>query len=330
MPKLTSPVFRCLAIALTTLFCLTGLFASEHGGSVYPAGAEGFLIASAEPGKGQTQVQNYNCFYMTTRIDDAHGRAVTPAGFELISVANAVKLSHNWGVHFLGGELGSYIAIPNVYQRLSGAGQTYAKDAIGNFNIAPFAVYMHKGAVFQTYEIGFEPAGSGYDANGKLNIGQHNVAITPAYAITVMPNHGKTDLGARIDYVINGQDHVTHYHTGNELYLTFDAQQHIPVMRANLMTVGLAGYFFQQITDDKQNGQTFIAKNADGSVCVGYKGQRLSVGPQITFPIGTRGALLVKWNHDLLSRNGPRGNAVWMEIGIPFSYLHHPKLEGAN
>ncbi len=194
MPKLTSPVFRCLAIALTTLFCLTGLFASEHGGSVYPAGAEGFLIASAEPGKGQTQVQNYNCFYMTTRIDDAHGRAVTPAGFELISVANAVKLSHNWGVHFLGGELGSYIAIPNVYQRLSGAGQTYAKDAIGNFNIAPFAVYMHKGAVFQTYEIGFEPAGSGYDANGKLNIGQHNVAITPAYAITVMPNHGKTDL----------------------------------------------------------------------------------------------------------------------------------------
>jgi len=297
---------------------------------VYPAGAEGFLIASAEPGKGQTQVQNYNCFYMTTRIDDAHGRAVTPAGFELISVANAVKLSHNWGVHFLGGELGSYIAIPNVYQRLSGAGQTYAKDAIGNFNIAPFAVYMHKGAVFQTYEIGFEPAGSGYDANGKLNIGQHNVAITPAYAITVMPNHGKTDLGARIDYVINGQDHVTHYHTGNELYLTFDAQQHIPVMRANLMTVGLAGYFFQQITDDKQNGQTFIAKNADGSVCVGYKGQRLSVGPQITFPIGTRGALLVKWNHDLLSRNGPRGNAVWMEIGIPFSYLHHPKLEGAN
>ena len=330
MRKLNYPGYCSLAVTLTVLFCSTGLFASEKGGSVYPAGAEGFLMAAAEPGTGQTLVQNYNSFYITTEIDDAHGKAVSPTGFKLISFANAAKLSHNWGVHFLGGELGSYIAIPNVYQRLSEGGQTYTKDAIGNFSIAPFAVYMHKGAVFQTYELGFEAAGSGYDSSANLNIGQHNIAITPAYAITVMPNHGKEDLGVRVDYVINDQDHVTHYHTGNELYLTFNAQQHVPVMRSNMMTVGLAGYLFQQVTDDKQNGQTFVAKNADGSTCVGYKGQRLSIGPQITFPVGTRGALLVKWNHDVISQNGPRGNAVWVELGIPFSYLHHPKVERAN
>ena len=317
-------------IALSVLFSAMGLFASENGGSVYPGGAEGFLIAAAEPGTGQTQVQNYNSLYTTTAIDDAHGKSISPSDFKLISVANAVKLSHNWGVRFLGGELGSYVAIPNVYQRLSANGQQYTKDAIGNFNIAPFAVYMHKGSVFQTYELGFEPAGSGYDSAAKLNIGQHNIAITPAYAITVMPEHGKADIGARIDYVINDQDHVTHYHSGNELYLTFDAQQHINVMRSNLMTIGIAGYYFQQITDDKQNGKIVVATNADGSQSFGYKGQRLSLGPQVTFPVGSRGALLVKWNHDVSAKNGPRGNAVWFELGIPFSYLHHPKTESVN
>jgi len=38
----------------------------------------------------------------------------------------------------------------------------------------------------------------------------------------------------------------------------------------------------------------------------------------------------VKWNHDVSAKNGPRGNAVWFELGIPFSYLHHPKTESVN
>lgn len=307
------------------LVCSSVLFATENGASVFPAGAEGYLMAAAEPGKGATLVQNYNSFYITRQIVDGNGETVSANGFKLTAVANAVKLSHNWGVHFLGGELGSYVAIPNVYQRLSVGGQTYTKDAIGNFNIAPLAVYMHKGMVFQTYELGIEPVGSGYDSGAALNIGQHNIGFTPAYAITVMPNHGKTDLGARIDYVVNDQDHVTHYHSGNELYLTFDAQQHIPVMRSNAMTVGVVGYFYQQVTDDKQNGKTVVATNLNGTQSVGYRGQRFSIGPQVTFPCGSRGGVLVKWNHDTLARNGARGNAVWVEVGIPFSYLHHPK-----
>jgi hypothetical protein len=239
-------------------------------------------------------------------------------------VAVAGKLSHNWGVKFLGGELGSYFAIPVVYEQLNLGGVEYTKSDISNINAVPVTLFNHKGIAHWYYELQVGTLGTGYQEGAALNIGEHNVAFTPAAGITLTPHKGAQNIMSRVDYVINDADHATHYHSGNEFFWQFDAQQEIPHHRAS---VGVAGYFYKQITNDSLGGKVYSATYPDGTPDVGNKGRVLEIGPQVTFPWGKHGALVAKWGPDMLAQNKPRGNAFWFEFGIPFSYMHHPSKE---
>jgi hypothetical protein len=86
----------------------------------------------------------------------------------------------------------------------------------------------------------------------------------------------------------------------------------------------LQGFYFKQITNDTQNGATVVTTNVDGSQSIGNKGRQMDLGPQVTFPWGRHGALVFKWNHDMLVENRARGNSFWFQFGVPLSYLHHP------
>jgi len=295
--------------------------ATEKGGSVWPVGAESYATAAGVPHAGQTLFYEYSCFYEANELDDAHGHNSGVPGFKVRVFAVAGKLSHNWGVKLLGGQLGSYIALPNVYQQLSIAGTTYTKDDLTNIDVTPFALFNHKGIAHWYYELQVETLGTGYQNGAELNIGQHNVAFTPAAAITLTPHKGAQNLMARFDYVINNADHATHYRSGNEFFWQFGAQQELRHPKA---TVGVSGYFYQQITNDSQGGVAVVTENSDGSFTTGYKGRVLDIGPQVTFPWGKHGALVVKWNHDMLVQNKARGNAFWFQFGVPLSYFHHP------
>lgn len=85
---------------------------------------------------------------------------------------------------------------------------------------------------------------------------------------------------ARVDHVINDADHVTHYHSGNECFSQFGAQQELPHSRSSL---GVSGYFYQQVSNDTQSGTAVITTNSDGTFSTGYRGRVLEVGPQGTF-----------------------------------------------
>jgi hypothetical protein len=108
--------------------------------------------------------------------------------FKLRVFAVAGKLAHNWGIPFLGGQVGSWIAVPYLYEQLHLPGEKSTQNAVGNVNIVPFSVFYHKGIFHWYYEVQFETAGSGYVEGTPLNIGQHNVALTPAAAFTIAPH----------------------------------------------------------------------------------------------------------------------------------------------
>jgi hypothetical protein len=297
-------------------------------------------MAAAVPKPGQTRVYEYTCFYVANEVDDAHGKKLNgslygPPDFKLRVFATAVKLSHNWGVKFLGGDLDSWIAIPNEYHQLRtvpGGQNKKSNDALGNINIVPISILGHKGIAHWYYELQFETGGSGYVSGADVNIGQHNVALTPSAAITLTPRKGQEEFGARFDYVINGFDHDTHYHSGNEFFTQFDARQELP----HGMSVGVIGYYYQQVTNDHCDkagasytclGNVVQKYNADGTTTLGNKGRVFDLGPQITLPWGKHGGLVFKWDHDMMVQNKTRGNALWFQFGIPFSYLHHQGAE---
>jgi hypothetical protein len=312
------------AMVLLLLIATAGIArATENGGSVWPVGAESYATAAGVPHRGQTMFYEYSLLYWSNEITDGKGHNSGVPDFKLRAFALACKLSHNWGAHVLGGELGSYIAIPTVYERVSVAGDTHTKDDLSNINLVPVTVFNHKGIVHWYYELQVQSLGSGYQAGAPLNVGQHNMAFTPGAAITLTPRHDAENIMSRFDYVMNGVDHATHYHSGHEFFWQFDAQQQL-VHHASL---GLTGYFYQQMTNDTANGLPVVTLNADGSQCVGYKGRVLDLGPQVTLPMGRHGALVMKWDHDMLVQNKPRGNGLWFQFGVPFSYLHRASDE---
>ena len=322
--QISNRVFHRLLLLVVSLVCLISVAsATENGASIWPVGAESVAMAAAVPHTGQTMVYEYTCFYEANELDDAHGKKVPIPDFKLRVFATAVKLSHNWGVKFLGGEFDSWIAVPNEYHQLHLPNGKFTNDALGNINIVPISILGHKGIAHWYYELQFETAGSGYVSGAPVNIGQHNVAFTPSAAITLTPRHGQEEVSARFDYVINGPDHDTHYHSGNEFFTQFDARQELP----HRMSIGVIGYYYQQVTNDHLKGVLVSEVNVDGTTTYGNKGRAFDLGPQITLPWGKHGGLVFKWDHDMLVQNKVRGNAFWFQFGIPFSYLHHPGSE---
>lgn len=311
--------FLLLILALFTFVSAAG--ATENGAGVWPLGAESYGTAASVAPPGQTLLFEYTCYAMANELDDAAGRKL-PSDFKVRVFAVAGELEHNWGVKVLGGELESHIGVPFLYQQLRIGDTKYTTENLTNINIVPLNVTYHKGSLFWIYELQFQTAAPGYQKSAAPNnIGQHNIALTPAAWITYAPQGGAQNYTAGIDYIVNNADHATHYHSGNELFLSFDGQQRIS---RNKASAGVQGFYYQQITDDTQSGAPVVTTNVDGSQSIGFKGRVLDLGPQVTLPWGKYGALVFKWNHDMLVQNRSRGNTFWFQFGIPFSYLHHP------
>jgi hypothetical protein len=303
---------------ILAVFCLcSAAGATEHGGAIWPVGAESYATAAAVPKPHKWMLYEYTCFYSANELDDAKGQPNGIPDFKLRVLAVAGKLAYNWGIKTPLGEVGSWAAVPVLYQQLHIPDGKYSRFDVSNVNIVPVALYNHKGIAYWYYELQFESLAAGYDATKPLNIGQHNYAFTPSFAFTLAPHKGSQNIMSRFDYTFNNPDHATHYHSGNEFFWQYGAQQEIPGHR---MSVGLTGYFYKQTTNDTLHGVPVVTTNADGTECVGYKGRTLALGPQVTFPLGKHGALVVKWDHDMLVQNKPRGNAFWFQFGVPLSF----------
>jgi hypothetical protein len=286
----------------------TMVSATENGASVWPVGVE-TVLTGLQPPPGKTMGYEYSCFYAANEFDNGKGKSSLPE-FKLRVLATAFKVTHNWGLHFLGGTVDSQIAVPLIYQQLHVPPGKFEKFAIGNADFIPFNVSYHTGPLHWYYEADFFLPGSGYSAGNALNIGQHNIAAGPVAGFTYLPKKGQYEFSSRLTYLLNGSDNTTHYHSGNEFTWEFNADREL----SRKVAVGVNGYLFKQTTDDHQNGLLYEG---------GFRGRDLAIGPQIRFPLGKHGGFAVKYYRDTLVQNRPRGNAVWFQIAIPMGFGDH-------
>ncbi len=286
-------------LAVLAMLRLAG--ASENGGSVYPVGVE-TVLTGVQPRPGQTQIYEYTVFYTANEFDDSKGKG--GGDFRIRVFANAVKVTHNWGVHFLGGTVESQIGVPLVYEQVRTASGTFSAFGLTNVNLIPVSVTYQKGDLHWYYEADMFPAGAGYSATHVVNIGQHNQAIAPVAGFSYLPGRGKGEISSRFTYIFNGYDRDTHYHSGNEFMWEYNAAYEI----SKKVAAGLNGFFYQQTTDDHMGGAIFQD---------GFRGRDLAVGPQLRFPLGKNGGFAVKYYRDTLVENKPRGNAFWFQMSLP-------------
>jgi hypothetical protein len=74
------------------------------------------------------------------------------------------------------------------------------------------------------------------------------------------------------------------------------------------LSVGLGGYYYKQITNDKQAG----AKVGDGN-----KGQAFGIGPQIKYDHKNM-SFLLKYQAETSVRNRPDGDKFWLKFVYAF------------
>lgn len=289
-------------VALVAMLGFAG--ATENAGSVYPVGVE-TVMTGMQPLPGQTVLYEYTCFYAANQFDGSNGKSAIPE-FRLRVFANAVKITHNWGIRFLGGTIESQIGIPFVYEQLRIHPGAFSQFGLTNMNLIPLSVTYHQRNLHWYYEADIFSSGAGYSPASAVNIGQHNQAIAPVAGFTYLPRQGRAEISSRFTYLFNGSNHDTHYHGGNQFMWEYNAGHEI----AKKIAASFNGYFYQQTTDDSRAGAIF--QN-------GFRGRDLAVGPQLRFPLGKHAGFAVKYYRDTLVQNGPRGNAFWFQMSVPLA-----------
>lgn len=144
-------------------------WATEGGTSVYPAGVE-TINPGRMPGSGETMILQFNNFYVSNSLAGAAGQSLVP-GFHLRVSAVALKVVHNWGLHVLGGELVSSLALPVVTIHLDAPFGKGEKTGLANPDIGVAAVAYAKGSWRWWYGVDAYTSGAQYKKGDLINVG---------------------------------------------------------------------------------------------------------------------------------------------------------------
>lgn len=274
--------------------------ATEGGGSIYPTGAEGYACCAVPPPGLYGLV--YSEYNEGDSFRDNNGNAVPIPGFKVRSFAVVPRLIWVTPEQILGGSLVFHGLMPLVNLDVKEAGMAQSKTGIGDMSFGT-ALGWHLSPKLHTVagiDI-FAPTGS-YNKDAIANIGRNYWAFQPLVGVSWLdPNGINGDV--KIMYTINTINRDTSYTSGNELIMDYDLGYGL----GKGWIVGVGGYFYQQVTNDKQNGQT-IPDN---------KGRAIAVGPSIKYDSGKGWFVSLKYQLDTDVRNRVQGKALWLKAVFP-------------
>lgn len=296
-------IFRLATCIFFISLASAWMMGTEGSGSVYPIGAE-TVMPGMTPAPGETVFAEFNTTYNANSLLDAQGHSALP-GFKLSVFAFAPKITHNWGVHLLGGTLVSWIATPVASEWLQTPSGRHSTTGISNPILGLADIAYNRRSWHWWYGLDLMTPAPVYHRDGPINIGQHNFATTPSGAFTYLPHHGKSEISSRVQYIVNYTDPATHYHSGNEFLWEYVAMQDL----TKRLAIGANGYLYQQTTDDRLLGMIYAG---------GYQGRDLAIGPEVRYHLG-HAVLIAKYFRDTLVENRPSGNAFWIEFALPLS-----------
>jgi len=304
------PSTRFIRLCLLWLSFFAGLpfasHATESGTTAFPNGAEDFLVAGMPPPGWYGMV--YYDRYTADRVADGAGHMPFES-FNLEVDVVALRLDWVKPVSVLGADRwGTLLFQPVADLDLAlrpapGVLVQGSKRGIGDLTIGnglhwTFPTFEMVNAV----DVAF-PSGS-YAATDLVNPGLNRLAIRLNHMGTWQPTP-KWEVSYRLHWDYNFNNSATDYHSGQTLYLNWAAgwKPKPP------LTIGLAGYFLRQLTDDRQYGQV-----------VGPDGNRVQVdgiGPCIKYFLPNHVMLTAKYFREFDVRNHPKGDQFWFYAAVP-------------
>ncbi|MGE5506140.1 MAG: transporter [Actinomycetota bacterium] len=274
--------------------------ATEGGGGHYSNGAEDFM-SGALPPQGLHTI-NYFAVYSAGRLQDGYGNRKVP-DFQLTSTAWVPRVIYITKYQILGADWGVQAMMPiaRQYVRMNGSSDT--RTDMGDLLLDPIMLGWHSknwhfGAGIDVYL----PTGQ-YDKNKLSNIGRNYWTVEPLASVTYLADNG-FEASAKAMYDINTENGATKYASGDEFHVDYAVGLHV----GEDWTLGLGGYYYQQVTGDRQDGSQLSTSN---------DGRAIALGPVVKYSLG-RLAFTAKWEHEIEVRNRPQGEVGWFKVGYSF------------
>jgi hypothetical protein len=294
-------------LRLAAFFCLPlAAGATENGATAFPNGVEDFLVAGMPP-PGWYSTTYFNRYSADSLVDNTGDMALESFRFRVIALTPRIDWvrpvsllgADRWGTLFLVPWLDLDLALspaPGVVVR--GTNRGFGDLTMGNGLHWSFRKFEMINAV----DVGF-PTGA-YNASELVNPGLNHWVVRLNTMGTWRPGPD-WEVSYRLHTDFNFRNPATDYVSGETVYLNWAAGW----KPAPPLTLGVAGYFLRQITDDRQAGQV-----------VGPDGNRVRVagmGPCIKYILPNHIILTGKYFSEFDVRNHPRGDQLWFYIIVP-------------
>ena len=293
-------VGKALLLVLAICLMTSNALATEGGGGIYPNGAENFL-AGAVPPPG-FHVLLYGDQYHSNTLRDNNGDKV-PVEFNVNVQALAPRFIWVTPLKILGGDFALHTIIPLLNVDVEVHGQRDTSCGLGDITFGPgigwhVKEHLHYVLAFDTNS----PTGN-YDKTKLANTSRNYFNIEPLAIVTYVQKMGlNADL--KVMYDFNFKNTATDYTSGQELHADYSVGWGF----GNGLVLGLGGYGYQQVTDDRQLGAT-VANN---------RGRVYAIGPDFKYDTGKGWFVTAKFVEELAVRNRADGQAVQFKMNIPF------------
>lgn len=300
-----------LSVASLLVIPSEKVYATEGGGNAYPLGAEDFM-SGAVPPPGYYFI-DYFLYYSADELNNKDGDNVDNA-FDLDAVVNTFRFIYVTKQKIFGGFWGVHMFVPIWYLDVTattpGGVMSDDKTGLGDIIVDPFILSWH----FKNWHLAtgvdiYMPTGS-YDKNDLANISRNYWTFEPIFAFTYISDGG-FEVSSKFMYDFNTNNPDTDYLSGQEFH--FDYAVGYRVSNWNL---GVAGYYYKQITDDKINGEK-VTFPAPLGFDEGFKGQTFAVGPAVKYNYKNM-SFTLKYLWETAVEHRPEGSDLWFKFVYAF------------
>jgi hypothetical protein len=231
----------------------------------------------------------------------------------------AITPSYAFDTPVLGGQLefGVTVLAGNYSSTMSGMGAGAGPSGSASDSMTAFGDLFPLAALkwaqgdhnFMIYTAANVPFGN-YDVNRQASVGLGYWTVDGGGGYTYFDQGAGHEFSAVVGFTYNFMNPYTAYQSGIDMHLELSASQYL----TDRLSVGLAGYFYNQVTADSGSGATvgpFISRVA-------------GVGPQLgyNFNLGERSASLsARGYYEFSSQNRAQGWNAWLTFVIELGPL---------
>lgn len=316
-PPLPRMYMRSLKTLISIPLCMLAasgvVHAVEQGAPITPFGVFEFGAGQLPPASELPTVALRYASYSATQLQDNSGNpSANSIKLNVDSLALAmVKMTD---IELFGGRYGFSAVLPVlnmsndlVVRPSPGVNvvQTGKNQDVGDITITPLMVaWTPSPGLFTNASLQLQlPTGS-YDKNRIINAGSNHTTVSPAFAFTYITPDGY-EVSSNIQLNFHTENTATNYTSGTEYQHEFAIGKHV-----GPWTVGLGGYHYQQITDDRGAGTLDVTRGGNGP----NRSRVTALGPVVHFFELGSGLPLV-WAH-LYREFGAQNRSQGMQFAI--------------